>query len=110
MLDTVERKSFFNGYYNISHINYNTQMDQPEGRGCDVPVSPSPPSPSQRKPARKRREFSPNSKRRAADLRKASRNEHKEKVTELKASGLYTIEMEEVESNIKKKQAEANAR
>ena len=85
-------------------------MDLPEGRGCDVPVSPTPPSPSQIKASRAKREFSPNSKRRAADLKKASRNEHKEKISELKASGLFTIEMEEAESNKKKKQAEANAR
>jgi hypothetical protein len=85
-------------------------MEQLEGRGCDIPISPDAPSPIQNKPARAKRVFSPNSKKRAADYRKKSRMEKKIIVEELKASGEFTVEMAEVEKEGKRKQAEASQR
>jgi hypothetical protein len=80
-------------------------MNELEGRGCDVPVSPV-----QSKPAREKRVFSPRSIKRANELRNKARKKRKEDVAELKAIGAFTNEMAEKELSDVRKQAEANAR
>ena len=80
-------------------------MNELEGRGCDVPVSPC-----KAKPLRGKRVFSPGSKKRANDLRNEARKRKREDVAELKATGAFTNEMVEKEMSDVKKQAEANAR
>ena len=80
-------------------------MNELEGRGCDVPVSPV-----QKKPARGKRVFSPRSKKRANELRNKARKKRKEDVAELKANGSFTSEMAEKELSDVRKQAEANTR
>jgi hypothetical protein len=80
-------------------------MDQHEGRGCDIPVSP----PVQ-KARRAKRVFSPGAKAKAASLKKAIRHRNKASILELKKNGEFTEEMEEEEQRETLKKTDSNKR
>jgi hypothetical protein len=84
-------------------------MEQFEGRGCDVPVSPPAPNAPPKVP-RAKRIFSAEAKAHAASLRKLSRDRRKEDSLALKSSGNFTAEMVEEEEKEKLKKSEENKR